>query len=88
MEPGHLPHPLYSPLGLKECTEDTGDTDDSNSESIIVVIVNWPEQNRSNLEDIEWMKDFVDKETKDGFGGDINDVLAHKDLSLFPGTGI
>jgi hypothetical protein len=34
------------------------------------------------------MKDFVDKETKDGFGGDINDVLAHKDLSLFPGTGI
>jgi hypothetical protein len=88
MEPRHLPHPLYSPLGFKKCTENTGDTDDSNSESIIVVIVNWPEQDRGDLEDIEWVKYLVDKETKDGFGGDINDVFTHEDLSLFPGTGI
>jgi len=43
VEPRHLPHPLDSPLGLKERTEDTGNTNDGNSERVIVVIVNGPE---------------------------------------------
>jgi hypothetical protein len=40
VEPRHFPHPLNSPLGLEKCAENTGDTDDGNSESVVVVIIN------------------------------------------------
>jgi hypothetical protein len=61
VELGHFPHPLDSPLGLEQRTEDTGNTDDGDSKGVIVVIIQGPEYDRGDLEYVEWVKNFVDQ---------------------------
>ena len=52
----HHPVPTH-PLGLDQSRQDAGDTDQRNRESVVVVVVDGPKGDRSDLEDIEWVED-------------------------------
>ena len=65
METRHFSHSLHSPLSLKQRPENTRDTDDGYGTGIIVVVVQGPEYDRSDLEYVERVEDLVDKESED-----------------------
>jgi hypothetical protein len=57
VEPRHFAHPFDSAFRLDQCAEDTGNADDGNGKCVVVVVVEGPEHNRGDLEDVEWVED-------------------------------
>jgi hypothetical protein len=88
MEPRHLPHPLDGPFRLHQRAQNTGDTDERDGERIVVVIVDGPEEDGGDLEDVEWVEDFIDCETEERLGFNVDDVHAHQYPALLACAGI
>ena len=56
MEFRHLPHSLYGPLRLHQCRQNAGYADEGDCEGVVVVVIDGPEYDRSNLKNVKGVK--------------------------------
>jgi hypothetical protein len=79
---GNLTQSLHGSLGLDKGGCDTDDGDQEDGSGVVIVLVHRPQEQTGDLEHIEGVEDFVDKQLTERLLSNVNLVLAEDKLAV------